>query len=328
MDYQLITYFFLNVLILFIFAKISYKFKLLDIPSKRKIHSIATAYTGGIAISLILLISLLLFELKIDTISLIISMAFLISIIGLIDDKFDLNVGNKLSLQIIPIFYLIIFEGLSINHLGDYHYFKLNLEVFSIPFTLMCVLFLINAFNYFDGMDGTLSFTSISVLAILYFLIPEKQIQLYLLIISMPIFVFLFFNFKMFKLPKLFLGDSGSLLLGFIIAYILIYIANKNLVHPILLAWCIVIFVYEFISINLIRIINKQNPFKAGKDHLHHNLFEKTDSIIITNFLMVASNIILFFIGYFSFIIVGQISSIVIFILLFFVFFFVRKKYL
>ena len=132
----------------------------------------------------------------------------------------------------------------------------------------------------------------------------------------------------MFKLPKLFLGDSGSLLLGFIIAYILIYIANKNLVHPILLAWCIVIFVYEFISINLIRIINKQNPFKAGQDHLHHNLFKKTDSIIITNFLIVASNIILFFIGYFSFIFVGQISSVFIFILLFLVFFFLRKKYL
>ena len=73
----------------------------------------------------------------------------------------------------------------------------------------------------------------------------------------------------------MFLGDSGSLLLGFIISFILIYLANQNFIHPILLAWSIVIYVYEFLAINLIRIINNRNPFKAGRDHLHHIFLEK-----------------------------------------------------
>ena len=51
--------------------------------------------------------------------------------------------------------------------------------------------------------------------------------------------------------------------------------ANQNLIHPILLAWSISIFVYEFISINLIRLQNNQNVFTAGLDHLHHILFQK-----------------------------------------------------
>ena len=80
---------------------------------------------------------------------------------GLIDDRYNLNTGDKLSLQIIPIFYLIFFENFSLQEIGIYGLFDLDLGVFSIPFTFLSVLFLINAFNYFDGIDGTLSFTTI-----------------------------------------------------------------------------------------------------------------------------------------------------------------------
>ena len=56
------------------------------------------------------------------------------------------------------------------------------------------------------------------------------------------------------------------------------YLSKQKLIHPILLAWSVVIFVYEFLSINLIRLMNNQNPFKAGQDHLHHLIFKKTNS--------------------------------------------------
>ena len=148
----------------------------------------------------------------------------MVSLIGLLDDKYSLNVGGKLSLQIIPIVYLIIFENLSLTSIGDYNYFNLELGNFKIPFTLLCVLFLTNSFNYFDGLDGTLSFALFSVLLILYFLIPNEIIHVYLITIFMPLVLFLFFNFSLFKLPKLFLGDSGSLLLGFVISFLLIYL--------------------------------------------------------------------------------------------------------
>ena len=327
MNNTIIIYSLLSFLILFLCGKVSYKLNLLDHPNKRKIHTNATAYTGGFAISIILIFSIFLFTVSDKNLNIILSIAFLISIIGLIDDKYNLDVSSKLSLQIIPIFYLVVFENLALQQIGDYNYFKVELGSFVIPFTLMCVLLLINAFNYFDGIDGTLGFTSISVLIILYFLIPNQNFQLFLILILIPLAIFLCFNFSLFKLPKLFLGDSGSLLIGFVIAFVLIYLANQNLTHPILLAWSVVIFVYEFLSINLIRLKNKKDPLKAGQDHLHHLLFNNTKSIFLTNFFISIMNIILFIIGYLSFLLISPLISLILFITFFIIFLILRNNY-
>ena len=318
-------YFLLTFFLLFVCAKIGYALNLVDLPNKRKIHLKPTAYTGGIAIIISLLFALQVVDVFDKALSLILSISFLISLVGLIDDKFSLNTGGKLSLQIIPIFYLIIFENLTLNNIGAYNYFILELGSFSVPFTLLCVLFLTNAFNYFDGMDGTLSFTTISVLAILYFLIPDQNFQLFLIMILIPIGIFLCFNFSLLKLPKIFLGDSGSLLLGFLISFILIYLANQKFIHPILLAWSVAIFVYEFLSINIIRLKNKQSPFKAGTDHLHHRLFEKNKSIFLTNFLISSFNVFLFIIGYLSFSFINELISLILFSAFFIIFLILRN---
>ena len=306
-------------------AKISYKLGLIDIPNKRKIHKKDTAFTGGLGISISLVLSILIFDIFNNPLNYILSIAFLIALLGLLDDKYDLNVGGKLSLQIIPIFYLIVINNLYLENLGNYAYFKVELGAFQIPFTLLCVLFLINSFNYFDGTDGTLSFTTISVISILYFLVPIEEFRFFLIIILIPISIFLFFNFSLFKLPKLFLGDSGSLLLGFIISFLLIYLANKNLAHPILLAWSIAIFVYEFLSLNFIRIKKKRNLFKAAKDHLHHIIFNLTNSIFLTNFSIFLINVFLFIMGYLSFLLISPLISFILFFLLFFVFLILRS---
>ena len=328
--YSLVIYTLLSFIVFIVIAKFSYKFQFVDIPNDRKIHSKPTAYSGGIAISVILLLALQFFEtfnILDRKLNLIISIAFLTSIIGLIDDRYHLNVGGKLSLQIVPIFYLITFENFFLDQIGNYNYFQLELGVFKLPFTIISVLFLTNAFNYFDGLDGTLSFTAISVLGILYFLLIDHNFQYLFLIILIPISVFLFFNFSLFKLPKLFLGDSGSLFLGFIFSFILIHLNNLNIVHPILLAWSIVIFVYEFLAINFIRLINSKDPFIAGQDHLHHLLFKDTKSIFLTNVIISSLNIFLFFLGYISFVLLSSLTSLILFIFFFIPFLFFRKIY-
>ena len=322
----IIVYSLVSFLILFSVSAISYKLNLLDIPNKRKMHLKPTAYTGGLALCFIYIFAIFLFNFPSQKLDLILSIAFLIGVVGFIDDKYSLNVGGKLSLQIIPIIYLILLENFNLNQIGDYDYFKLELNSFSVPFTLLSVMFLINSFNYFDGLDGTLSFVTISVLSILFFLIPNEKTQLFLITIFLPILIFLCFNFSIFKLPKLFFGDSGSLLLGFIISFTVIYLANQKIVHPILLAFSISIFVYEFLSINLIRIINKKKIFGAGVDHLHHILLKKNKSLFLTNFLISIMNIIFFIFGYLSFKFINPLSSLILFLVLFIIFFILRKK--
>lgn len=336
MNNSILIYILVSFFILFLFGKLSYALNLVDVPNNRKIHKKPTAFTGGIALSIILVCSIILFDGFNKNLSLILSIGFLISIVGLIDDKYNLNIGGKLSLQIIPIFYLIIFENFSLTSIGNYDLFEIDLGTFSIPFTFLSVLLLINAFNYFDGLDGTLGFTSISVFGILYFLAVEQNLhflileqnsQFFLIAIIIPILIFLIFNFSFFNLPKMFLGDSGSLFLGFVVSFILIFFANQKLIEPILLAWSVAIFVYEFLSINIIRLINKQKLFKAGQDHLHHVILKKHNSLFFTNFIITSLNIIFFLIGYISSVLFNQIASLIIFILMFIIFFLIRNKY-
>lgn len=326
MTILIIFYSIFSFFILFFCGIISYKIGLTDLPMKRKIHSEATVFTGGFAISICLILSIFLFDIS-NKLNVILSIGFLISIIGLIDDKFNLSVGSKLSLQIIPIFYLIITENFILYELGNYNHFILKLGTFSLPFTLISIIILINSFNYFDGLDGTLGFASISVLAIIFFLNPDQNLRLFLIIILIPLSIFLFYNFSIFKLPKMFLGDSGSLFLGFIISFILIYLAIYSLIHPILIAWTVVIFVYEFLSVNLIRLINKRSLFEAGKDHIHHILLNKTKSVFLANFIIISINIIFFSIGYISISLINPFASLIVFISLFIIFFFFRNKY-
>ena len=324
---NILIYSSISFLMLFLISKISYNLNLVDEPNRRKIHLAPTAYTGGLGLCLIYLMGIFLFDFSSEKLNLILSIAFLIGIVGFVDDKYNLNVGGKLSLQVIPIIYLIIIENLSLNHIGNYNYFKLELNSFSIPFTLLAILFLINSFNYFDGLDGVVSFLTISTLGILFFLTPNENIKLFLIIVLIPILFFLCFNFSIFKLPKLFLGDSGSLLLGFIIAFTLIYLSIQKSVHPILLAFSISIFVYEFLSVNLIRLKNKKNIFNAGQDHLHHLFFKNTKSIFKTNLFISLVNIICFIVGYIGFLLISPLASLILFIILFIIFFILRNKY-
>ena len=107
MNINIISYLFIGFLLMYIFSKLSYKLNLVDIPNKRKIHNNPTVYTGGVVISFIFCFSIIWIDFSINTLNQILSIAFLMSLIGFIDDKLHLNVGGKLSLQILPIFYLI-----------------------------------------------------------------------------------------------------------------------------------------------------------------------------------------------------------------------------
>ena len=195
---NLLIYSLTSFLVLFLIANISYKLNLVDIPNKRSLHIKPTAYTGGIALCFIYVFAIYLFDFSSEKLNLILSIAFLVGIVGFIDDKYNLNVGGKLSLQIIPIIYLVVLENLQLNYIGDYNYFQTELNSFSIPFTLLAILFLINSFNYFDGLDGLLGSTTISVMTILIFLIPNesKAICIAQVPFDTEIEYFIFVNFE------------------------------------------------------------------------------------------------------------------------------------
>jgi UDP-GlcNAc:undecaprenyl-phosphate GlcNAc-1-phosphate transferase len=305
--------------------------KLLDYPDKtRKLHLKPTPYTGGIAI---LIINIFLIKLNIyDTeIKNLIIFSSTIVLLGFLDDKYTLEVLTRVLFQIASIF-LVVNQGFLISNLGQiFSIHALTLGTFSILFTIICVAIVINAFNYIDGIDGlaaSLFVNSIFVTAIFVYLEHNyiENVTQMLFIISIPVIVFFLFNVSFLRLPKLFLGDNGSLLLGFTLSFLLIYLCqNKELIASGLIIWVVGLVFFDFFSTNILRIIKKKSIFVGGQDHLHYFLNEKigfAKTIIFMNIL----NVLLSSYGYFIWKLYGDLFSIINFTIFAFIYLFILNK--
>lgn len=253
---------------LYIVRKISTFFNFYDLPDKGKIHKKKITKTAGTALIPIIILDLFFLELNYQLLYFLI---FLILIIffGFVDDLLNFTPLTKLLLLFILLSFFVV-EVVQINSLGLLFNKNLDLYFFSVPFSILCFLLLINSFNYFDGLDGLLG--SLSLVSIVYF-ICFAQNELYFILVSIIIYlvVFLFFNFGI--LPKQFMGDSGSLGLGFVVSFLATYLSQVELIlKPTFVIWPLAFFVYEFLSINFIRIKIKKNIFSRDLNFIF-NIF-------------------------------------------------------
>lgn len=327
MTYLLLA--FLSFVLFYFGSKFSVKLNLLDYPNKRKIHNYPIPFTGGLIISIIYLIAVYLSDFNEVYNNNILVYGFLIALFGLIDDKFNLNVGSKLVLQIFPIIILVYLHQLKLDILLDLPLLgDVSLGSFKYIFTILCVYLLLNSSNYLDGMDGLLTISILISLFFLYIFVVDKDFELKYFIeyLIIPLIIFLFFNFGFNGLPKIFLGDSGSQLLGYILAFTIIssYI-NYNLKLGIIV-WLLSFQVYEFLSVNLIRFLKQKNIFQPGKDHIHHLIYIRSKSIFWTNIIILIIQVALIIFGIVIYSIFGQKISLVLFVISFFIFFICRKK--
>ena len=259
---KLIVLFCLSFIVFYITAQISYKFKLIDIPNKRKKHLKPTTYTGGIGLLIIYILIILLTDFTINFFNILLTSTAIISLTGFLDDKYNLNLGGKISLQLISCIILFYQSGIFLNDLGTYEIIgKLELGSFYLIFNIFSILLLINATNYLDGLDGSLTSVYISTLVILSVLAFKSfnyELFNFIILLIAPCLVFLLFNFSFFNLPKMFLGDAGSLTFGYILGFLSIYIYKTVDIHPMMLAWPLAFIVFEFLSVSLSRIYFKK----------------------------------------------------------------------
>ena len=149
-----------------------------------------------------------------------------------------------------------------------------------------------------------------------------------IILILFPLIIFLFFNLGILNKYKIFLGDSGSNLLGFLIAFIAIFIYVEKNVHPAIIVWPLAYIVYEFLSVTILRIINNSGTFKPGKDHLHYEIMKLFGfNQIKTVTLIFIANVFVIILGCYIFAKLGPVVSIAMFIL-FFIFYFALKFYI
>ena len=311
-------------LILILLDKIAKKFNFLDYPSERKKHSKPTPYVGGLALSFGFLF--LYYSLNINQlfINLILLSAFLMSLIGLLDDKFDLNPFVKLFLQSIPVV-ILISKGLYLSDLGEYEIIgKIGLGYYAKFFTFLCCLLILNSFNYIDGIDGLLATLFINIFmsfSLICYFLDKIYISQILIFFIFPVIVFFIFNISLFKLPKIFLGDSGSNYLGFITGFMMILLYIEFSIEPTILIWPVALIIFDFLSTSIIRIIKKNKLFQTGKDHIHYQLMKKFNlDIKEINLTLNIINIFFTFLGLSIFYFFGAFYSIIIFIIVFFLY--------
>ena len=263
------------------------KYKVLvDLPDRsRKFHKRPTPLTGGLGILLALLVS---GKLYIDLNNLtgylpeftfqlmVISVPLLI--LFLIDDLRGLKPLIRIIIQCALSGYMIFSTGVYLESLGNLFGFgNINLGLFGIPFTLFCVVGVMNAFNMMDGINGLCSGCAMLALILIGFSSGLIYDSMLVLIIGSTI-GFVIFNLGFLgKKRVVFLGDSGSNLIGFWVAWIAVYASqNQNyFIEPITMLWFISIPLLDCIGLIFSRIKKGLSWSTAGRDHIHHKLMKR-----------------------------------------------------
>ena len=280
---------FLNFFLLINKNKISKFLNLWDKPDQNlKKHKIIAAPIIGIFfyinLTLLFFLSFLIDDIFLHKyIYLFLSLFF---ILGIFDDYFSLNYNLKfLFIILFCIFLLKIIPGLLITELRfsflDRSIYLSN-HLYSYAFTIFCLLVFINAFNMYDGINCQ---SLIYIVIFSIYLISQFEITLLLMVLIIIVFFFLKPNYE----GKLFLGNNGTILIGFLISTLSI---NSYNTHANTEADTIFILMMlpgiDMLRLFITRSVNLQNPFKGDRNHIHHLLIKK--------FFLFKSNLILFFI--------------------------------
>lgn len=279
--YVLLTSFAISFCLTPLCAWIARRANILDAPSARKIHLAATPLLGGVAVFTGFLAAILINGIFTFKLWAILLSAGGIFIIGLLDDIREIPAWIKLVAQLMCAV-AVMSAGIVLYVLPD------NLGIIAVVgnvfLTSLWLIGIMNAMNFFDGMDGLAAGLS-SVIAFFLGVVAFQTGQPFLGWISVAViggcFGFLPFNFRMKKRASIFLGDAGSTVLGFLLACVAVYGKWSEtspvvaLASPLLIFW---VLIFDMVHITIDRVITgKVRSFKGwidyvGKDHLHHRL--------------------------------------------------------
>ena len=298
-----IAIFISSFLMIIVSQKIFFKYNIIDQKNSRSSHNVLATRSGGVSVFLIIFFisTINYFQgIEIFDFSLIIPLSLLM-VVGLYDDVYKLDFKLKFIFQIIAA-KIIIDNGFIIENLhGVLGVFELN-RILAQMLTIFIIVSIINAVNFIDGIDG-LAISIFIIFMVSFEFFSAKPTLLsnltYLFIISVaPLY---YYNFK--KKDKVFLGDSGSLLLGGVISIYVIFsltnfysIKEEFDLHKIIFVISILIYpILDITRVFFIRILNGKSPFIADKNHIHHLVLNNTNSHFKTTAIIVSFSLMFLF---------------------------------
>lgn len=263
--------------------KLLVQLNLFDSPGRHKIHENYKPSLGGVAILLGPILSLLIglpflewVALKYFFISLL-----LMFFIGLRDDILALTPRQKLYSQFLPVILLVVLNQTTLNSA----YGLVDLPEVPLPIiwgiSIFTLIILTNAYNLIDGLDGlagTVGVIALAAFGFWFYLAGDTALSLIALTFAGGLIAFLVFNWQP---SKIFMGDTGALMIGFLLSYLAVFFINENYRLPqgngykfhasIATAICVVIIpVFDTLRVIIVRLRQGQSPFHADRNHLHH----------------------------------------------------------
>jgi UDP-GlcNAc:undecaprenyl-phosphate GlcNAc-1-phosphate transferase len=267
--------FIVTLVFLFVLRPLAVAVGLVDVPGGRKRHGMPVPLIGGICMSIGVGFGATLVEHPVFWNPAILGVYVLV-VVGTIDDRFELPPNVRLIAHTCAALLLVFGSGVTVTHLGEPLFFELPLGVAAVPFTLLFVVALINAFNIIDGLDGLaggLALVSLGAMAIVG--IGTDIFPLIMIVIG-ALLAFLLFNFPFGfnSTVRTFMGDAGSTFLGLCIALIGISLSQGPVarISPVVGLWLIAVPVFDFFSTIIRRLMDGRSPFAPDHEHLHHVL--------------------------------------------------------
>jgi len=258
-----LSYFFIHLV-----KKYAPSINLIDIPNDRSTHIDHIPRGAGIGFYLgsMLILPFLHLHLMLQY-SWTFLAIFLVFIVGILDDHHDTSPNTKFIILIIATA-LLSFNGLIINNIGSFFGMPIVLGWFALPFTMFAVTGFTNALNLVDGLDGLAATVSIVILGA-FFIVGYQYDDTFIMILSMAFIAslsaFLFYNWHP---ASIFMGDSGSMTLGFIIS--VLAIKSLDYLPTVSILFVAALPIFDTLIIMTRRKLKGGSIFAADRCHLHH----------------------------------------------------------
>lgn len=258
---------------------------LVDVPDARKVHSGEIPLIGGLSIFIAVFAANVISDLIVpghpgtmDYGGFYLA-GMLLVLTGMIDDYLDLLAQHKLMMQIIAALIMVFSAQVVLRDLGilGIDNAAMSLGIMAVPFTVFATVGVINAINMSDGLDGlagSLCLVSLSGFFLATILFGTGEDAGLLLMLMCAVTGFLIFNFRIPGRPAalVFLGDSGSMFLGFALAWFAIKFSQgeDRIMAPAAALWFLMLPLFDAVSMTIRRIMKRRPPFGADREHLHH----------------------------------------------------------
>lgn len=297
--------FFLTGVTLYGLRPVAIRVGLVDIPGGRKTHITATPLVGGLGIFLGMLIMSILIPGALSQFGPFLSLSALVLFIGTVDDAKELTAAARMTGHTLVALVMAVVADIQLQSLGDIFYTgPITLGVLAIPFTVFATVGVINAINMSDGIDGLsggLVIVALGFIAVLALAAGDFAKTSFITMMICSALAFLTLNFRRpwHRKALVYLGDAGSTMLGFMLAWLLIDSTQGEtaLFSPVYALWFMAIPLFDTVTLLIKRPLAGISPFTPGTDHLHHHLVKRGLRVEWVVLLLTSSAIFLGIVG-------------------------------